>query len=44
VLELFTSNTIGIFAASFTIWLINLVIPALIGSLFIVSIKLFKSR
>jgi hypothetical protein len=44
VLELFTSNTIGIFAASFTIWLINLVIPALIGSLLIVSIKLFKSR
>jgi hypothetical protein len=44
VLELFSSNTIGIFAASFTIWLINLVIPALIGSLLIISIKLFKSR
>lgn len=44
VLELFSSNTIGIFAASFAIWLINLVIPALIGSLLIVSIKLFKSR
>ena len=44
VLELFSTNTIGIFAASFAIWLINLVIPALIGSLLIVSIKLFKSR
>jgi hypothetical protein len=44
VLELFNDNTIGIFAASFTIWLINLVIPALIGSLLIISIKLFKSR
>jgi hypothetical protein len=44
VLELFSSNTIGIFAASFAIWLINLIIPALIGSLLIVSIKLFKSR
>lgn len=44
VLELFNGNTIGIFAASFTIWLINLVIPALIGSLLIVRIKLFKSR
>ena len=44
VLELFSPNTIGIFAASFAIWLINLVIPALIGSLLIVSIKLFKSR
>jgi hypothetical protein len=44
VLELFSANTIGIFASSFAIWLINLVIPALIGSLLIVSIKLFKSR
>ena len=44
MLELYNGNTIGIFGASFTIWLINLVIPALIGSLLIVSIKLFKSR
>jgi hypothetical protein len=44
VLELWSGNTIGIIAASFTIWLVNLVIPALIGSLLIVSIKLFKSR
>lgn len=44
VLELFSANTIGIFAASFAIWLINLIIPALIGSLLIVSIKLFKNR
>ena len=44
VLELFSTNTVGIFAASFAIWLINLIIPALIGSLLIISIKLFKSR
>jgi hypothetical protein len=44
VLELYSGNTVGIFAASFAIWLINLIIPALIGSLLIVSIKLFKSR
>jgi hypothetical protein len=44
VLDLFSSNTVGIFAASFAIWLINLILPALIGSLLIVSIKLFKSR
>ena len=44
VLELFSSNVLGIFAASFAIWLINLIIPALIGSLLIVRIKLFKSR
>ncbi len=44
VLELFSPNMVGIFAASFAIWLINLIIPALIGSLLILSIKLFKSR
>ena len=44
VLEIFSANTVGIFAASFAIWLINLVIPALLGSLLIVSIKFFKSR
>ena len=44
VLELFSANTLGIFAASFAIWLINLIIPALIGSLLILSIKLFKNR
>jgi hypothetical protein len=44
VLEIFSSNVVGIFATSFAIWLINLIIPALIGSLLIVSIKLFKSR
>jgi hypothetical protein len=44
VLELYSSNVLGIFATSFAIWLINLIIPALIGSLLIVRIKLFKSR
>jgi hypothetical protein len=44
VLEVFSANTVGIFAASFAIWLINLVIPALLGSLLIVSTKFFKSR
>lgn len=44
VLEVFTPNMVGVFASSFAIWLINLIIPALIGSLLILSIKLFKSR
>ena len=44
VLELFTQNAVGIFATSFAIWVINLIIPALIGSLLIVGIKLFRSR
>ena len=42
IIELFSSNTVGIFAASFGIWLVNLIIPALIGSLFMLNIKLFK--
>ena len=44
VLELFSANAIGIFATSFAIWVINLIIPALVGSLLILSIKLFKSK
>jgi hypothetical protein len=44
VLELFSANTIGIFAASFAIWMINLIVPALIGSLLMLSIKIFKNK
>jgi hypothetical protein len=44
ILQLFSINTVGIFAASFAIWLINLIIPALIGSLLILRIKFFKSK
>jgi uncharacterized membrane protein YbhN (UPF0104 family) len=44
ILELFSANKVGIFAASLGIWLINLVIPALIGSLLILSIKLSRNR
>jgi uncharacterized membrane protein YbhN (UPF0104 family) len=42
VLELFGAGAVGIFAASLAIWLINLIIPALIGSLLILSIKPVK--
>ncbi|MBO9570763.1 MAG: flippase-like domain-containing protein [Chitinophagaceae bacterium] len=44
VLHLFSSNTTGILAASLAAWIINLVIPALIGSLLIFGIKFFRSR
>jgi len=44
IMQLFSSNLIGIFAASLGIWLINLIIPALIGSLLILSIKIFRIR
>jgi hypothetical protein len=40
----FSSNKLAIIAASTGIWLINLIIPALIGSLLILSIKIFKNK
>jgi MFS family permease len=44
VFQVFTLNTAGILAVSLCIWLINLIIPALVGSLLILRIKLFSSR
>jgi hypothetical protein len=41
---LFTANSLGVLFTSLTIWFINLVIPALAGSLLILSIKVFKKR
>ena len=39
---LFSSNVIGIIGTTFGIWFINLFIPAIIGSLLILGIKIFK--
>ncbi len=44
VIQLFSANAPGIFVTSFGIWLVNLIIPALAGSLLILSIKLFRNR
>ena len=44
VVQLFTGNITGILAASLAIWIINLVIPALIGSLLILGLKIFSNR
>ena len=44
VFHLFTSNTAGILAVSLGIWFINLIIPALVGSLLILRIKLFENK
>ena len=44
IFQVFTANTAGILAVSLGIWLINLIIPALIGSLLILRIKLFSDR
>lgn len=41
---LYTSNHLGILLTSVSIWLINLIIPALAGSVLILSIRVFKKR
>ena len=44
VVQLFSVNVVGILATSLAIWIINLVIPALIGSLLILSVRLFNYK
>jgi len=40
--SVFTSNVLGIIAASFLLWLINLVIPAIFGTIIISQSKIFE--
>jgi len=40
--SVFTDNVLGIVAATFTLWLINLVIPAIIGAIIISQAKIFE--
>ncbi len=44
LVSVYSNNLAGIFASSVTIWAINLVIPALIGSLLILGIKFFRNK
>jgi uncharacterized membrane protein YbhN (UPF0104 family) len=44
LIELFSANSLGISITTATIWLINLILPAIAGSLLIVSIKIFKNK
>ena len=45
VLLKFSTNIIGILSSTFLLWIINLIIPAIIGSFFIFSLNFFrKSR
>jgi len=44
LIGLFSANSLGISIATATIWVINLVLPAIAGSLLILSIKIFKNR
>jgi hypothetical protein len=44
LLNFYSANTVGIIGTTFGIWFINLFIPALIGSLLILGIKIFKDK
>jgi MFS family permease len=44
LIGLFSANDLGISIATATVWFINLVLPAMTGSLLILSIKIFKNR
>ncbi|MBX9781881.1 MAG: flippase-like domain-containing protein [Chitinophagaceae bacterium] len=41
---LFSVNSLAILAGTVGIWLLNLVLPALTGSLFLLTVKIFKER
>ena len=41
---LFSPNSLAISITTVTIWLINLILPAIVGSLLMVSIKIFKNK
>ncbi len=44
ILQLFSSNIIGIQAAASAIFFINLVVPAIVGSLLIIGVKILKEK
>ena len=39
---LLSSNIVGILSATFVMWVINLLLPALLGTLFIFTLKFFR--
>jgi len=44
LISVFSTNSMAILAGTGGIWLLNLVVPALIGSLLLLTIKIFKER
>jgi hypothetical protein len=44
LMQLFTQNVVAVDVASFAIWIINLIIPALFGSVLILRIKIVKDQ
>ncbi len=44
IMSLFSTNSIAILAGTIGIWILNLVFPALLGSLLILTIRIFRER
>jgi hypothetical protein len=44
LMGLFSANTLGIGFTSITIWFINLILPAIIGSLLLLNLRVFKRK
>ena len=40
---LFSDNELGILASTFSLWILNLIVPALIGMVFIIKINVVQS-
>lgn len=43
-LKVYSMNTLGIISSSVVLWCINLIIPAILGSILILSIKILKEK
>ncbi|PZP49151.1 MAG: hypothetical protein DI598_08515 [Pseudopedobacter saltans] len=41
---LFSNNHLGIISAAILIWMVNIIIPSILGTLFILGVKLFKNK
>lgn len=41
---LFSTNNLGIVSAAILIWLVNIIIPSILGTLFILGVKIFKNK
>jgi hypothetical protein len=44
IMGIFSANSLGIGLTSITIWFVNLIIPAILGSLFMLNLKIFGRR
>ncbi|HVE61979.1 MAG TPA: hypothetical protein VNA26_09175, partial [Chitinophagaceae bacterium] len=44
LIGIFAANNLGILLTSVSVWFINLIVPALFGSVLILTLKIFKRR